>query len=166
MATVPLVCSGSPPAAFREVRERAGELGLSEAIVFPGFVSPRELRGLYELATALVFPSRFEGWGLPVCEAFSAGLPVAASSATGLPDLVGDAGLIFDPESTEQIADSVQALWSDAELRRSLSELGRQRGELFSWERSSRLLRAHYRRIGGRELAEEDRILLAARPLA
>ena len=59
-----------------------------------------ELRGLYELATALVFPSRFEGWGLPVCEAFSAGLPVASSSATGLPDLVGDAGLIFDPEST------------------------------------------------------------------
>jgi len=165
-ATVPLVCSGAPPAAFREVRERAGELGLSEAIVFPGFVSPRELRGLYELATALVFPSRFEGWGLPVCEAFSAGLPVAASSATGLPDLVDDAGLIFDPESTGQIADRVQALWSDAELRRSLSELGRQRGELFSWERSSRLLRAHYRRIGGRELAEEDRILLAARPLA
>ena len=66
-------------------------------MIFPGFVSPKELRGLYELATALVFPSRFEGWGLPVCEAFSAGLPVASSAATGLPDLVGDAGLLFDP---------------------------------------------------------------------
>ena len=96
--TIPLVCSGAPPGHFHQVRDRAIELGFATTTIFPGFVSPKELRGLYELATALVFPSRFEGWGLPVCEAFSAGLPVASSSATGLPDLVGDAGLIFDPD--------------------------------------------------------------------
>jgi glycosyltransferase involved in cell wall biosynthesis len=125
-----------------------------------------ELRGLYELATALVFPSRFEGWGLPVCEAFSAGLPVASSSSTGLPDLVGDAGLIFDPDSTDQIADAVQRLWTDERLRRDLAERGRKRSELFSWDRTARMFRAHYRRIGGQSLAEEDRILLAASPPA
>jgi glycosyltransferase involved in cell wall biosynthesis len=164
--TIPLVCSGAPPGHFHQVRDRAIELGFEKTAIFPGFVSPTELRALYELATALVFPSRFEGWGLPVCEAFSAGLPVASSSATGLPDLVGDAGLIFDPESTDGIADAVQRLWTDEDLRRQLAERGRKRSELFSWDRTARLFRAHYRRIGGRTLAEEDRILLAAPPPA
>ncbi len=123
-----------PPGHFHQVRDRAVELGFEQTMIFPGFVSPKELRGLYELATALVFPSRFEGWGLPVCEAFSAGLPVASSSATGLPDLVGDAGLIFDPESTERIADAVQQIWTDEEPAADLAERGRERGELFSWE--------------------------------
>jgi glycosyltransferase involved in cell wall biosynthesis len=163
---IPLVCSGAPPAAFDRVRDRAAELGLGEFVHFTGFVNPKELRGLYELATALVFPSRFEGWGLPVCEAFSAGLPVASSSSTGLPDLVGDAGLIFDPESTDEIADAVQRIWTDEGLRATLAERGRKRSELFSWDRTASLFRAHYRRIGGRTLAEEDRILLAAPPPA
>ncbi|MGA8217267.1 MAG: glycosyltransferase family 1 protein, partial [Solirubrobacterales bacterium] len=163
---IPLVCSGARAGDFDRVRDRARELGLESMMHFPGFVSPKELRGLYELATALVFPSRFEGWGLPVCEAFSAGLPVAASSATGLPDLVGDAGLIFDPESADEIAAAVQRIWTDEELRRSLAERGRERDELFSWDHTARLFRAHYRRIAGRSLAEEDRILLAAPPPA
>ncbi len=164
--TIPLVCSGAPAGQFHQVRDRANELGFEETTIFPGFVSAKELRGLYELATALAFPSRFEGWGLPVCEAFSAGLPVVSSSATGLPDLVGEAGLIFDPESTEQIADAVQRIWTDVGLRRTLAERGRERDHLFSWDRTARLFRAHYRRIGGRSLAEEDRILLAAPPPA
>ena len=105
-SVIPLVCSGARAADFSRVSDRARELGLP--VIFPGFVGPKELRGLYELATGLAFPSRFEGWGLPVCEAFSAGLPVVSSSATGLPELVGDAALIFDPESTEQIAEAVQ----------------------------------------------------------
>ena len=164
--TIPLVCSGAPAGHFHQVRDRAVELGFGETTTFPGFVSPTELRGLYELATALAFPSRFEGWGLPVCEAFSAGLPVASSSATGLPELVGDAGLIFDPESVEQIADSMQRIWTDEGLRRDLATRGLERDRLFSWDRTARLFRAHYRRIGGRSLAEEDRILLAAPPPA
>jgi glycosyltransferase involved in cell wall biosynthesis len=163
---IPLVCSGAEPGAFHQVRDRAIDLDLGPTTIFPGFVSPKDLRGLYELATALVFPSRFEGWGLPVCEAFSAGLPVASSTSTGLPELVGDAGLLFDPDSTEQIADATQRLWTDEGLRRDLSERGRKRSELFSWDHTARLFRAHYRRIDGQSLAEEDRILLAAPPPA
>jgi glycosyltransferase involved in cell wall biosynthesis len=164
--TIPLVCTGADAGTFDRVRARARALGLETTTAFPGFVSPKELRALYGLATALVFPSRFEGWGLPVCEAFSAELPVASSSATGLTDLVGDAGLIFDSESTEQMADVVQRIWTDEGLRRDLAERGRKRSELFSWDRTARLFRAHYRRVGGRTLAEEDRILLAAPPPA
>jgi glycosyltransferase involved in cell wall biosynthesis len=164
--TVPLVCSGAEAGDFDVVRKRARDLGLDATTIFPGFVDTKELRGLYELATALVFPSRFEGWGLPVCEGFSAGLPVASSTSTGLPDLVGDAGLLFDPESTEQIAEATERLWTDEGLRRDLAERGHRRSGLFSWDHTARLFRAHYRRIGGQSLAEEDRILLAAPPPA
>jgi glycosyltransferase involved in cell wall biosynthesis len=163
---IPLVCPGSDPRRSREVRARAEELGLSRTAIFPGFVSPLELRGLYRLATGLIFPSRFEGWGLPVCEAFSEGLPVASSTATGLPDLVGDAGLLFEPDDTDAIAAAAKRLWTEPELREQLSERGRSRGEQFTFDRAARLFRAHYRRIAGRSLSEEDRILLKAPPRA
>jgi glycosyltransferase involved in cell wall biosynthesis len=163
---IPLVCPGRQNRHFRRIRERAGELGVERTTRFPGFVSPLELRGLFALGRALVFPSLFEGWGLPVCEAFSAGLPVACSTATSLPDLAGDAALLFDPEDTAAIAEAVLRLWTDAELRADLVERGHERSELFSFERTARLFRAHYRRVGLRPLSEEDRILLASPPLA
>ena len=103
---------------------------------------------------------------MPVCEAFSAGLPVACSTATSLPDLAGDAAILFDPEDAAAIADAVLRLWTDAELRADLVERGRERSELFSFDRTARLFRAHYRRVGLRPLSEEDRILLASPPLA
>ena len=111
---------------------------------------------------ALVFPSRFEGWGLPVCEAFDAGLPVASSTATGLPDVVGDAGLLFDPDDVAEMARQLHRLWTDEGLRADLRERGRRRARRV-------LLRPHRAAvprplpaIGGRSLAEEDRILLAS----
>ncbi|MFL5906852.1 MAG: glycosyltransferase family 4 protein [Solirubrobacterales bacterium] len=159
-----LVCPGRQTEHFQRIAARARELRLERAVSFPGFVSPLELRGLYELAAGLVFPSRFEGWGLPVCEAFSVGLPVASSSATGLPEVVGDAGLLFDPEDPAAIADRVLALWSDSALRSRLAHRGRERAALFSFDRTAAVFRAHYRRLAGRKLPEEDRILLAAPP--
>ena len=163
---VSLVCPGRQNNHFRQIRRRVAELDLEEQALFPGFVSPLELRALYELALSLVFPSRFEGWGLPICEAFSAGVPVASSNATSLPDLVGNAGLLFDPDDTEQIADAVRRLWTDEGLRADLAQRGRERGKLFDFDRTARLLRAHYRRVGRQPLSEEDRILLAGPPLA
>lgn len=163
---VPLVCPGRKNPHFRRIEGRVRELDLSGTTLFPGFVSPLELRGLYELATALVFPSRFEGWGLPICEAFSAGLPVASSSASSLPDLVGDAGLLFDPGDREEIAASVLRLWRDPVLRQTLATRARARSELFSFDHTARLFRAHYRRIGGAGLSDQDRILLASPPPA
>jgi glycosyltransferase involved in cell wall biosynthesis len=164
--TVPLVCPGRRNHFYPQIRDRARELDLEEAIWFPGFVTPSELRGLYSLARALVFPSLFEGWGLPVSEAFSSGLPVACSSVAGLPDVVGDAGLLFDPHQPDEIANRVLQLWADPGLGARLAERGRRRASLFSFERSAKLFRAHYRRIAGTRLPEEDRILLASPPLA
>jgi glycosyltransferase involved in cell wall biosynthesis len=163
---IPLVCPGKLNHHFGRIQDRLRELRLEATTRFPGFVSPLELRALYDQARALVFPSRFEGWGLPVCEAFSAGVPVACSSATSLPDLVGDAGLLFDPDDPGEIADRVLRLWRDPVLRSTLAERGRRRGEIFSFDHTARLFRAHYRRIGQMPLSEEDRILLASPPLA
>jgi glycosyltransferase involved in cell wall biosynthesis len=163
---VPVVCPGRRNHYFPRVEERARELGLEGAVTFPGFVSPLELRALYSLARGLVFPSRFEGWGLPVCEAFSAGLPVASSSATSLPGLVGDAGLLFDPDNPEVMAAQILRLWTDERLRRNLAEKGRKRARLFSIDHTARLFRAHYRRIAGAELSDSDGALLAAQPPA
>jgi glycosyltransferase involved in cell wall biosynthesis len=91
---------------------------------------------------------------------------VASSSATSLPDLIDDAGLLFDPNDPEQIAASVLRLWRDPVLRRTLAERGRERGSRFSFDHTARLFRAHYRRLAGRSLSEQDRILVAGPPLA
>jgi glycosyltransferase involved in cell wall biosynthesis len=163
---IPLVCPGKQTRHYRRIRELVSSLGLAETTSFPGFVSSLELRALYELGTGLVFPSRFEGWGLPVCEAFDAGLPVASSTATGLPDVVGDAGLLFDPDDVPEMASQLHRLWSDAKLRADLRERGTKRAAQFSFDHTAKLFRAHYRRIGGRALSEEDRILLASPPPA
>jgi glycosyltransferase involved in cell wall biosynthesis len=164
--TIPLVCPGKQTRHYRRIRELVDRLGLAGTTSFPGFVSSLELRGLYELGTALVFPSRFEGWGLPICEAFDAGLPVASSTATGLPDVVGDAGLLFDPEDVAEMASQLHRLWTHEALRADLRERGRKRAPHFSFDHMARLFRAHYRQLSGRRLAEQDRILLAAPPPA
>src|SRR5262249_29939133 len=154
-AAVSVVCSGRQNEGFQAVRDRAEQLGISEQVLFPGFVTPLELRSLYRLARALVFPSRFEGWGMPVSEAVSSGLPVASSSATGLGDVVGEAGLLFDPDEVEAIADAILRLWTDGALRAQLAERGRLRAEQFSIDRAAKLFRAHYRQIGGQRLTAE-----------
>ena len=164
--TIPLICPGKQTRHYGRIRELIDRLGLAETTSFPGFVSSLELRGLYELGTALVFPSRFEGWGLPVCEAFDAGLPVASSTATGLPDVVGDAGLLFDPDDVTEIASQLHRLWIDDELRADLRERGRKRAPKFSFDHTARLFRAHYRQIANRALSEEDRGLLRSPPRA
>jgi glycosyltransferase involved in cell wall biosynthesis len=163
---IPVVCPGRRNHYFPQVEERARDLGLEGMVSFPGFVSQLELRALYSLARGLVFPSRFEGWGLPIPEAFSAGLPVASSSATSLPGLVEDAGLLFDPADPDEMAAQISRLWTDEGLRRSLAEKGRERAKLFSFDHTARLFRAHYRRLGGEELTEVDCSLLAAPPPA
>lgn len=163
---IPVVCPGTKNRHFGRIERRMRELDLGDTTRFPGFVSPLELRGLYQLATALVFPSRFEGWGLPICEAFSAGLPVAASSATSVPDIVGDAGLLFDPDDPEEMAASVLRLWRDPVLRQTLASRGTARTEVLTFDHTARLFRAHYRRLCGAALSTEDRILLATPPPA
>jgi glycosyltransferase involved in cell wall biosynthesis len=103
-------------------------------IRFTGYVSRSDLVGLYRLADAFVFPSLFEGFGIPAVEAMELGTPVIASSATSLPEVVGDAGEYFDPASVPAMASAVKRVCLDEGLRKSLAALGAQRARMFSWD--------------------------------
>jgi glycosyltransferase involved in cell wall biosynthesis len=157
---VRLVCTGAQNAHFRRIQAEVRRLGLHRNVQFIGFVDPVQVRALYVLARAMVFPSLFEGWGLPVLEAFEAGLPVACSTVTSLPDLAGDAALLFDPTDVTAIAESVARLWSDDALCRTLASRGQAVAARYTWDRTARTFRALYRLVGGRPLAEEDRTLI------
>jgi glycosyltransferase involved in cell wall biosynthesis len=106
-------------------------------VVLTGWIDNSDLEGLYATSRLLAFPSLAEGFGLPVLEAMRRGLPVACSATTSLPELVGDAALTFDPESTQDIAIAIKRLLDEDDLRRELAAKGRDRAKLFSWERTA-----------------------------
>ncbi|HXI80254.1 MAG TPA: glycosyltransferase family 1 protein [Verrucomicrobiae bacterium] len=158
---VPLVCTGRQTEHMAAIRRRIDALGIGDQVRFLGYVSADDLDAIYRRATALVFPSRFEGWGLPVVEAFAFDLPVASSNATCLPEVAGGGALMFDPESTEDMASAISRIWTDERLRSELRSAGRRRVGELSWERTARIYRALYRQVAGRVLTDEDRALLA-----
>jgi glycosyltransferase involved in cell wall biosynthesis len=159
---IQLVCTGSKEGDFlRAIETRMDELNLRSQVKFLGFVSEQELRAIYRLSQFLVLPSLFEAISLPVFEAWLDGVPVACSNATAIPDQVGDAALLFDPNDVESIADAVGKLATDADLREMLGKRGRRRLGNFGWERTARAYRAVYRRAARVPLMEEDRRLLA-----
>ena len=100
------------------------KLGLVEQVHFLGFLTPEELQIVFGAATAMLFPSKFEGFGLPILEAFHARLPVISSSATTLPEVAGDAALYFDPDSPIQLADRMREILGSPELREDLIRKG------------------------------------------
>jgi glycosyltransferase involved in cell wall biosynthesis len=121
-------------------------------VVFAGWVSDGDLEGLYAAATCLAFPSLAEGFGLPVLEAMRRGLPVACADATSLPELAGDAALLFDPLDVESIRSAITRLLGDGTLRADLARRGRERAQRFSWERAAEGTVASYRRaLAGRD---------------
>lgn len=158
---VPLVCSGHLNERHHDLLRRAEGLGVSDQVRFLGFVDPKELLAVYSQARLLVFPSLYEGWGLPIVEAFAQGLPVASSNVTSLPGLVGDAGLLFDPYDVPEIATSIRALWVDDELRGHLKERGRAVLRSLDWHETALRMRAIYRYAAGREVSRRDLSLLA-----
>jgi glycosyltransferase involved in cell wall biosynthesis len=145
-----LVLPGYPTDHERELRERARALGIEDEVLFPDWISPAELEGLWALADAFVFPSLYEGFGLPVLEAMARGVPVACSNASSLPEVAGEAALLFDPRDEAAIAGALQRLLSDRPLTDRLRVLGVQRSREFTWERTARLTLESYARALGR----------------
>jgi glycosyltransferase involved in cell wall biosynthesis len=129
-----------------ELRERAAALRIEDDVRFLGWVDDAELEGLYAAASAFVFPSLYEGFGLPVLEAMARGVPVACSDRSSLPEVAGDAALLFDPERVHDIADAVRRLVTDDELRDELRAKGRERAARFTWRRTAELVLASYDR--------------------
>ncbi len=144
-----LVLPGYPTAHELDLRERARSLGVEDDVRFPAWVSAEELEGLWALALAFVFPSLYEGFGLPVLEAMARGVPVACSNTSSLPEVAGDAALLFDPHDDAAIGLALERLLRDPQLRERLRALGLARAEQFTWERSARLTLESYARALG-----------------
>jgi len=133
-----LVIAGGGSTLRREGRGTAVALDFASPVIFTGYVSLAELRALYSDAAALVLPSLAEGFGLPVLEAMACETPVICSNVASLPEVAGDAAILIDPKNTRQIAEAMQRLARDAELREELIRRGRRRVRRFSWSRFAR----------------------------
>lgn len=118
-----------------------------ERVIMPGYVSAEDLPLFYAAAELFIFPSFYEGFGLPVIEAFSAGCPVIASNRSSLPEVVGDAGVLVDPEDYESLAAAIRSVLSDEVLRKTLGEKGKARARQFTWAQSTQTLLQAYRKV-------------------
>jgi glycosyltransferase involved in cell wall biosynthesis len=139
-----LLIPGYPTDHEAELRERAAVAGVGDDVRFLSWVSAPELEGIWALARAFVFPSLYEGFGLPVLEAMARGVPVACSNASSLPEVAGDAALLFDPADEPAIADAMTRLLEDTALCEDLRKRGLERAKQFTWERTARLALESY----------------------
>jgi glycosyltransferase involved in cell wall biosynthesis len=140
-----LVLAGRLSYRHEEVLEKISLSGAGDRIHIPGYVSMEDLPYLYSGAAAFVFPSLYEGFGLPALEAMACGIPVVASDRSSLPEVVGDTGILVNPEKEDEIAQAIDKLLSDTELHGKLSEAGINRAKEFTWERTARETLAVYR---------------------
>lgn len=133
-----LAVVGRPGWMFDDIFTTVKSLKLEAHVVFTGYVSVEDLPYLYHGARVFVYPSIYEGFGLPVLEAMACGTPVVTSNVSSLPEIVGQAGLLVDPRDPGQLAQAIERLVVDDDLHRSLQECSRQRAAQFSWERTAR----------------------------
>jgi glycosyltransferase involved in cell wall biosynthesis len=144
-ATPKLVIAGGKGWFYENLFAEVSQRGLEDDVLFTGFVPSEELVWWYRSALMFVYPSLFEGFGLPVLEALACGTPVITSNASSLPEVAGDAALLVDPHDTESLVSAMQRLLNDSELRAALSEAGVRQARLFPWSRTAAGTAAVYR---------------------
>lgn len=132
-----LVLAGKPTWFADRIREAARDSGVADRIQFCGFVSDSDLLQLYNACDLFVFPSFYEGFGLPALEAMACGRAVVCSNTTALPEVVDGAAIVFDPYSVDQMVRALKDLLLDAELRARMERLGLQRAAHFSWQKTA-----------------------------
>jgi glycosyltransferase involved in cell wall biosynthesis len=142
-----LVIAGAWDARYPEPRQRAEALGLADRVGFLGPVPEADLPDLYAGAELFVFPSLYEGFGLPVLEAMACGVPVVCSQASSLPEVAGDAAVQVDPLDVAALADAIRRVLADADLRETMRVTGLAQAARFSWERTARQTLAAYRAV-------------------
>jgi glycosyltransferase involved in cell wall biosynthesis len=141
---VQLLIIGDEVSKYAMLRRAVHRHKLHKYVRFFGFVSHETLAALYRLADVFVFPSLYEGFGLPPLEAMASGTPVVTSNVSSLPEVVGEAALMIDPYEPQAIADAIRRVLAEPELRATLRVRGLARAREFSWERSIRRVREIY----------------------
>lgn len=144
---VKLVLAGGTGWMFAEVFTRVQSLGLEGDVIFPGYVPDEELPLWYNAATVFVYPSLYEGFGMPPLEALACGTPAVVSNTSALPEAVGDAGMLVRPDAVDEWRQALQRLLDDAALRAELGARGRAHATRFSWERAAEETVAVYHQI-------------------
>ena len=134
-----LVVGGYPTEHEHELRRRAQELGVAADVRWPGWLEPEEVEGLWKLSAGFIFPSLYEGFGLPVLEAMARGVAVACSNTSSLPEVAGDAALLFDPHDPRAIAAALTTLIAGGPTIERLRAAGLDRVATFTWERAALL---------------------------
>jgi len=145
-----LVLAGKRGWLDNETFRAAERNALGHDILFTGYVPEPDLVGLYSGASCFVYPSYFEGFGLPVVEAMQCGVPVIAGNRTSLPEVVGDAGLLFDPFDTQALVDALTQVTSDPAIRAKLRTKGLERAKYFNWKTTAELTLGAYQRAAKR----------------
>jgi len=110
----------------------------NERVIFTGFIPEEDKNALYSASFAFIFPSLFEGFGLPLLEAMASGVPVLCSNTSSMPEVVGNSALLFNPLKKEDISVKIEKIYTDAELRKNLIQKGLNRAKEFSWESSAK----------------------------
>jgi glycosyltransferase involved in cell wall biosynthesis len=136
---------------YDETLRAIDESGLRDLTVLTGYVAEADLPALYTGALCFVYPSYFEGFGLPPLEAMQCGAPVIAGNRTSLPEVVHDAGLLFDPFDKEALTEALARMIDDANLRARLRVKGLERATHFSWRETARLTLQAYNQVAGRK---------------
>ena len=139
-----LVLGGAPGWGYEALLAEIERLGLREDVILLGYVAPEEAPPWYGAADLFVYPSLYEGFGLPPLEAMACGTPVIAAASSSLPEVVGDAGLLVPPLNVDALADAMGSLLGDTERRRFLAERGLTRARSYTWTETARATAALY----------------------
>ena len=151
-----LVLVGKLAWLYDETLRAIEEYGLGDLTVLTGYVAEADLPALYTGALCFVYPSYFEGFGLPPLEAMQCGAPVIAGNRTSLPEVVGEAGLLIDPFDKDALTAAIARMIDDANLRARLSVKGRARALHFSWRKTARLTLQAYNRVAGKTMNSQE----------
>ena len=130
-----------------DVQERVSHFGAKEGVRHLGYVEEADIPGLYRLASAFVYPSFYEGFGIPPLEAMSKGCPVVSSDKTCMPEVLGDAALYFNPDNEDEMRARIEKIIKDEDLRESLVKKGYEQVKKYSWEECARQTLEIYNKI-------------------
>jgi glycosyltransferase involved in cell wall biosynthesis len=142
-----LVLVGDPVHRFGNMHQTVAQCGVEGRVLCPGRLPIQDMVRLYSHASLFVFPSLYEGFGMPVIEAMACGAPVVTSNRASLPEVAGDAAVLVNPESDDELAEAMVRLVRDASLRESLRAKGFVRAKQFTWERAARQTLAVYKEV-------------------
>ena len=132
-----LVLGGARGWEYTKIFETVTEYGLEQDVVFPGYLPAEDLPKLYSGAKAFVFPSLYEGFGIPPLEAMACGVPVITSDCSCLPEVTGSAAVLVNPKDSEQLADAMERILTDTDLRETCMRRGLERVKQFTWEQAA-----------------------------